>query len=127
MTKAELDTEGTEPDFEESVLREIASLAGIPPLELIEIFLDDARNYLQEIQCAMPAGDRATVNRHSHSMKSAAASIGAMRVAACSRRLETATQVVLDVQSFELFDAMRLAFAKFEAIIQANAEMLRQV
>ncbi len=123
---ADLDSENPEPDFKEPVLHEIANLAGIPPLELIEIFLDDARNYLQEMQIAMPAGDRTAVNRHAHSMKSAAANIGAMRLSTCSRRLETATQVVLDAEAIKLFDAMRLAFEKFEAIVTSKLERLRQ-
>lgn len=77
-----------EPCFDEAVLREITSAAGMAPWELIEMFLDDARQSVATITQSVASADTESINRTSHMLKSSAGSVGAMRIAEIAKDLE---------------------------------------
>ena len=59
-------------------------------IELIAAFLADGATQLDEIEAALAAGDAEAVVRPAHTLKSASATLGAMRLAASARTLELA-------------------------------------
>jgi histidine phosphotransfer protein HptB len=56
--------------------------------ELIDAFLDDAPGLISQMKSALPAGDAEMFRRATHSMKSNAATFGAMELADLARELE---------------------------------------
>lgn len=100
-----------------TVLRDISESSGIPAGELLELFVADARSNVADLRDAYRLGDRETVNRHAHSMKSSAASVGAMRMAECARALEQATRTSLAEDAAALRDELSAAFAELEIAV----------
>jgi two-component system sensor histidine kinase/response regulator len=74
------------------VLDELRELGGTedPGLiaELIEIFLTDAPQRLQEISTALSTGDLKIVERAAHTLKSSSANIGATRLSKLCKEME---------------------------------------
>ena len=58
--------------------------------ELAAAYISEGREHLHAIAAAAAAGDPAAMVRPAHTLKSSSASLGAMRLAAISRRLEEA-------------------------------------
>jgi len=56
--------------------------------ELIDAFLDDAPNMLNNLRTALEANDVESFRRNSHSMKSNANTFGAMELGALAKELE---------------------------------------
>ena len=56
--------------------------------ELIDAFLDDAPNMIQNMQSALAARDVESFRRNAHSMKSNANTFGAMELGALAKELE---------------------------------------
>jgi HPt (histidine-containing phosphotransfer) domain-containing protein len=56
--------------------------------ELIDTFLEDAPNLIGEIKAALHANDADSFRRAAHSMKSNAATFGAIQLAALAKELE---------------------------------------
>ena len=110
--------------FDEAVLREITAAAGIPPWELIEMFLDDAAGSLDLMDAAIASGDRETVNRVAHSVKSSAGSVGAAKFAAQARDIEQRTKSALDVESVDLCARLRGTLDEFKQRVEADRERL---
>jgi HPt (histidine-containing phosphotransfer) domain-containing protein len=117
----------TEPVFDESVLSEITSAAGIAPWELLEMFRDDAQQSVITIveNCTT---DLELVNRLAHTLKSSAGSVGAMCVAQIARELEAATKATLPVidtnASTTLGIELQQAFDEFLVLIESERERL---
>lgn len=108
------------------VLATIAESSGIPARELLEFFAADARGNIAELRTAFQSGDRETVNRHAHSMKSSAASVGALRVAASARALELASKTSLAGEAVARCDELLAAFAALEiAVSEAMRDLPR--
>lgn len=59
-------------------------------IELVGAFLADGATQLDEIEAAVSARDAAAAVRPSHTLKSASATLGAMRLSASARTLELA-------------------------------------
>jgi HPt (histidine-containing phosphotransfer) domain-containing protein len=57
-------------------------------VELIDVYLNDAPELIEQMRTGIAAGDIAGVRRAAHSLKSNSASFGANRLAAVSRELE---------------------------------------
>ena len=57
--------------------------------ELIDAFLDDAPNMIQNMQSALETKDVESFRRNAHSMKSNANTFGAMELGALAKELET--------------------------------------
>ena len=58
--------------------------------ELILMCLEEVQQYVLEIESALSLGDAETAFRHAHTLKSASANIGAVRVSEISRVMEKA-------------------------------------
>jgi HPt (histidine-containing phosphotransfer) domain-containing protein len=106
--------------LDESVLAEVLESTGNDlafARELIETYLADAPNQLEEMTAAVEADDAAALVRPAHTLKSSSASIGAMRLAAVARELEMAGKAgALDPSAREAMDA---ADAEWEAAADA--------
>ena len=59
---------------------------------MASLFLEEAGKQVAMLRTASLSGDWKTVNRTAHSMKSSAATLGLLRLAAACRDLETATK-----------------------------------
>lgn len=118
----------TEPVFDESVLREITSAAGMAPWELIELFLQDAGQSVATIEQSRATADFDSINRATHMLKSSAGSVGAMCIAAIARELDAATkptQAVIDPEACAtLSDQLRQAFDEFVRQAETDRERL---
>jgi HPt (histidine-containing phosphotransfer) domain-containing protein len=121
-------SERTEPVFDESVLSDITSAAGIAPWELIEMFLDDARQSVATILQTSATADLESVNRTAHTLKSSAGSVGAMCIAQISRELEAATKSslpVIDTNACTTLGVeLQQAFDEFCRVVESDRERL---
>src|SRR5262249_30952815 len=80
-----------DPEMDLVVLRELRSLATEGWLdldELVRVFETDARGYLAGIREAAAAGDAAGLRQAAHSLKGAAANMGALALAETALQLE---------------------------------------
>ncbi len=57
-------------------------------LELVDLFLDDGTDRMQQIAQARDAGDKDTIEKMAHALKSASANIGALCFSKTCRELE---------------------------------------
>jgi HPt (histidine-containing phosphotransfer) domain-containing protein len=73
-----------QPTFQ--ALKEMSGPDFMP--ELIDTFLEDAPNMLQELQRALDAGDTEAFRRTAHSLKSNCKTFGALALAERARELE---------------------------------------
>ncbi|MEO8511823.1 MAG: Hpt domain-containing protein [Chloroflexota bacterium] len=88
--------EPDQPLLDEATLAELAvSVGGDIAFvrELIEAYLGDAPQQIEQIRRAADAGDAASVVRPAHTLKSSSATVGAQRLASRARRLELASLV----------------------------------
>jgi HPt (histidine-containing phosphotransfer) domain-containing protein len=88
--------EPAEPDaasgaLDANVLEGLRKLGGGSDLveRVIGIYIGDAPNRLRAIREAVIGGDAAAAARAAHALKTASANVGALRLAALCRRLET--------------------------------------
>lgn len=118
----------TELNFDESVLREITRAANIAPWELIEMFIDDAKQSVATIMQTSAVTDPELVNRTAHTLKSSAGSVGAMCVAEIAKELEAATKPSLAAINpnacAALSDELGRAFEIFRQTVEADRERL---
>jgi len=87
--------------------------------ELIAIALRDLPNELQALDAALQARDRAAVKHHAHSIKGAAANIGALALAHHAGRLEQASQAPDGTDLAPLHAALHLSFQRFSSAMLA--------
>ena len=68
----------------------MADLGGDPAVmqELVDTFLDEGAKMVPQLRSALAAGDRRTLDRIAHSMKSTSATFGAMDLSHMCRNLE---------------------------------------
>lgn len=85
-------------------------------VDLVETYLGDAPRQIAEIHAAADAHDAAALVRPAHTLKSSSATVGAHRLAARARRLETAGRE--DALDGAAEDLAGLA-AEWEATLQA--------
>jgi HPt (histidine-containing phosphotransfer) domain-containing protein len=85
------------PVFDVEVLREVTEIAGIKPLDLIQVFLSELDRNLPLLFTALNCADGTTVEQIAHSLKSSAANVGAMRIAAVARRLEASALTMAEL------------------------------
>ncbi len=111
--------------FDEAVLREITAAAGLPPWELIEMFLDDASSSLEQMDTALASADCQTVNRIAHSVKSSAGSVGAVKFSVLARELELSTKTSLGANGQEFYRALLSALDEFRQHVSADRERLQ--
>jgi two-component system sensor histidine kinase/response regulator len=75
------------PVFEASLLSDACGDDDETRERLIELFLDQAANKVEELGSAVAAGDGAAVSELAHGLKGSSAAVGAMRLANASDRL----------------------------------------
>jgi HPt (histidine-containing phosphotransfer) domain-containing protein len=83
------------PLLDEATLRELAASVGGDMAfvtELVEAYLVDAPQQIEQIRRAADTGDAASMVRPAHTLKSSSATVGALRLASRARRLELATR-----------------------------------
>jgi HPt (histidine-containing phosphotransfer) domain-containing protein len=114
----------TEPILDEAVLREITSAAGMAPMELVELFLDDMTSTMTQLDAARPARDAVLIGRLAHTLKSSAGNTGALAIASISRRLEALCKRGFDAEAEALCEALDQARDEFVALIAAERERL---
>ncbi len=77
------------PLINQATFEELKQISGEDFInELIDAFLEDAPNMLQNMQSALEAKDVESVRRNAHSMKSNANTFGAMELGALAKELE---------------------------------------
>jgi HPt (histidine-containing phosphotransfer) domain-containing protein len=80
--------------------------------ELIDAFLDDAPQLIQQMKTALKAGDAETFRRAAHSLKSNGATFGANNVSALARELEMLGRENQLAQTGGRLDALEAAYQK---------------
>jgi len=77
------------PVIDNTTFNELKQMSGEDFInELIDAFLDDAPNMIQNMQTALEAKDVDSFRRNAHSMKSNANTFGAMELGALAKELE---------------------------------------
>lgn len=101
------------PVLDATVQQELAAVGGAGlPKELLAMFLADAPNQLAGVRAGLATGDLLPVRKLAHSMKGAAASIGAARVEASARALEHAARAGETAQLPELTEIVATTLAE---------------
>lgn len=76
-------------EVDATVFEELKQMSGADFIdELVDTFLDDAPKMLAELQASLKAGSAESFRRAAHSLKSNAATFGAMHLAELARELE---------------------------------------
>jgi HPt (histidine-containing phosphotransfer) domain-containing protein len=77
------------PVIDPATFEELKQMSGEDFInELIDAFLDDAPNMIQNMQAALATKDVESFRRNAHSLKSNANTFGAMELAALAKELE---------------------------------------
>ena len=81
----------TAPDFDDATLRRLHEELGAEEdvtRDIVQTFLKSADDLVKEGRAALAKGDALVVRRVAHTLKSSAATVGALRLADLSRDLE---------------------------------------
>ena len=81
----------TSPVFDSGSLIDVTRAAGIAPLGLVDIFLDETESELHRLTMAMAEQRPESVAQLAHNIATTSLNVGAMRVADVARRLEQTT------------------------------------
>lgn len=84
------------------------------PVQLLAMFLEDAPRQLAAVRGALNTGDQAVSRANAHSMKGAAASIGACRVEATAKAVEHAARSGEDQKLPALVDLLEAALTELK-------------
>ena len=77
------------PVIDKATFEELKQMSGVDFIgELIDAFLDDAPNMIQNMQSALAANDVESFRRNAHSLKSNANTFGATELAGLAKELE---------------------------------------
>ncbi len=77
------------PEIDKAAFEELKQMSGADFInELIDAFLDDAPNMIQQLRVSLAAKDVETFRRNAHSLKSNANTFGATQLAALAKELE---------------------------------------
>jgi HPt (histidine-containing phosphotransfer) domain-containing protein len=103
------------PVIDQATFEELKQMSGADFIdELIEVFLDDAPNIIDQMQAAITARDVESFRRNAHSLKSNANTFGATELGVLAKELEfMAKEHNLDVGN--RLEVLREAFAKVAA------------
>jgi HPt (histidine-containing phosphotransfer) domain-containing protein len=109
-----------------AALREITEAVGMTPMELIDMFIDDAAQTLASMTPALANGERELICRGAHSMKSSAGSTGAMQIAYIAKVLEHATRTELAAETGYVIAQLETTFTEFRAHVSERHAALSQ-
>lgn len=104
--------------IDEKALNNIAELMGEAFTELLDAFVHDSEQRLQEMKDAHAQGDIEQLSRAAHTLKSSAANIGAVQVSALAEQLENMTD---DVQPKVITDRLK----RLHVVLTQTIEQLR--
>ncbi len=77
------------PTIDQAIFNELKQMSGADFIgELIDAFLDDAPNMIQNMQSALATNDVESFRRNAHSLKSNANTFGATELAGLAKELE---------------------------------------
>jgi HPt (histidine-containing phosphotransfer) domain-containing protein len=99
-------------------------------VELIDVYLKDTPHRVTQLRQALDGGDNETFVREAHTLKSSSASVGAMRLSALAKEMESAGRsgriatVAREVTRFE--EEFALVKAALEALRGAPEKHLNQ-
>lgn len=97
--------------LERKPLDELCAQLGDDFTMLVDTFLEATPQLLEQMSDALSAGDIATLHRHAHSLKSSAATYGAMRLSALARALEHDTSANQLTGAAHVIAVLRAEFA----------------
>ena len=99
------------PLFDQAVYLDLVSELGREDtVEVLKAFLADTSRKM-EIMASVP-GDRSTIKRESHSLKSSAGTFGFAELAALARKLEASSETMSTAELQEFVQAIRQAFER---------------
>jgi HPt (histidine-containing phosphotransfer) domain-containing protein len=106
------------PVFDPSAIEKLRKVAGdeasIFIAEVAQLFLEETRKSLAELQRLAETGDRDGAARIAHSLKSSAATLGLMRLSAACQQLETDAKGATTGENSALIAAV---LARFEDVV----------
>ena len=106
--------------FDPSVLNELPMVVdGTNPEfvgQMLTLFVEDTKAMFSAIELAIQAGDLSTLTRYVHTLKSSAAQVGAMALAAEAKRQEALLRNGLPAQ-MDWSASLRQAFDEFEKVL----------
>jgi HPt (histidine-containing phosphotransfer) domain-containing protein len=77
------------PEIDKATFEELKQMSGADFInELIDVFLDDVPDMIQQLHTSLAAKDVETFRRNAHSLKSNANTFGATQLAALAKELE---------------------------------------
>ena len=88
-------------------------------VELIDAYLDDAPTHLARLRQALEGGDAETFIFEAHTLKSSSASLGAMRISALAKEMETAGRAGKMAQMAGSVARTEAEFALIKAALEA--------
>lgn len=103
-------------------LDEFRSQLGEDFAMLVDTFLESTPLLLNEISSALAAGDTAALHRHAHSLKSSAATYGAMYLSAMARALEQDAAVSELANAAAAIAALRVEYEAVAAELRSYAD-----
>jgi signal transduction histidine kinase/DNA-binding response OmpR family regulator/CHASE1-domain containing sensor protein len=106
--------------FDSAMLLEITAGAGIQPMELVDLFLEDAGQTLSDLETAIDGNDRASAERCAHTLKSTCASVGANRLQKLALTVEQALRVALGDDARTQVAALRAELALYRQTVEAR-------
>lgn len=122
-------TEGHSPGahgdalLDQRVLQRLKDLGGDDDpglfLELIDIFLQDAPQRIDEIRRGLEQGDVKLLERAAHTLKSSSANIGALQFAALCKRIEEGVRQNQHSELAELYALSLAMWPHIEAALRA--------
>ncbi|MBK7875093.1 MAG: Hpt domain-containing protein [Planctomycetes bacterium] len=87
--------------------------------ELIDLFLQDAPQRMNEIRRGLEQGDIHLLERAAHTLKSSSANIGALSLSTLCRRMEEQARKHENAGLAELYDSSRQLWPHVEAALRA--------
>ena len=109
--------EETLPCLDRPVLQRLRDVLGSALSEAVRPFLEDMPGYLRQLELGITAGDHPSVRRISHVVKGAASNLGATRIAARARDLESASEAEHGADREQLLLQLRTEFALVEPLL----------
>jgi len=107
--------------FDEAVYAELAETLGPDDIRMVtEVFLSDTVQYLAAMRRAANIGDNSAVKREAHGLKSSAANLGFLRLAALAKAIERDALGLNWPALLARLDVVARALAEVEAIAKSR-------
>lgn len=106
------------PVIDQAIFAELKQMSGADFIdELIDAFLDDAPQMMDQMQIALTTGDVESFRRNAHSLKSNANTFGATELGSLSKELELMARAN-NLDAGNRLEELRAAFAEVAAELQ---------